>query len=139
MPTSLIDRIYPPPDYRRTPLSLLRWWESRRIFYNRCVGAAGLVTLSGVFILLPIRGVLMGPGLLMAVGAYAALANLCYTFGWCAEVAARAAWGREAPDMGPFLFRQGLFFSVALTLLPLFITVLVTVLRIIITVVSLGP
>ena len=134
MSTSLIDRIYPPPDYRRTPLSLLRWWESRRLFYNRCVGAAGLVTLGGIAILWPIQGVPIGPGLVIAVVVYAALANLCYTLGWCAEVAARAAWGREAPDMGPFLFRQGLFFSVALTLLPLFVTVLVTALRVVITV-----
>mgnify|MGYP006185653499 CR=1 FL=1 len=44
--SSLVETLYPLPDLRRTPLSMLRWWESRRLRYNLLVGSAGLVTLS---------------------------------------------------------------------------------------------
>lgn len=38
--------LFPLPDYRRTPTSLLAWWESRRLTYNLFVGGAGVVTLA---------------------------------------------------------------------------------------------
>ena len=62
---SLIDRLYPLPDYRRSTLSLLRWWESRRWFYNRAVGSAGLVTLAGMMILHPNRAEFIAPELVI--------------------------------------------------------------------------
>jgi hypothetical protein len=120
--SNLIEALYPLPDYRRTPVTLVRWWESRRFLFNRVVGATGLVTLSGMFVLfalppypqvMPIEILLLGPVL------YGVMANVCYSFGWCVELAARMVWGREAPDMGPVLFRQGVIFSVGVTLLPL--------------------
>jgi hypothetical protein len=82
-----------------------------------------------MFVLHPNRGTLLEPGMVLAVLAYALAANACYTLGWMAEVLARALWGREAPDMGPLLFREGLIFSVGLTLFPLLVAVLVTVAR----------
>ena len=124
---SLVDRLYPLPDYRRTPFTLLRWWESRRLLYNGIVGATGVLTLSGVWLVsalpplsdpLPLRVALTGAVI------YAVLANLCYTLGWGVDLLARWLWGRQAPDLGPVLFRQGLIFSVGLTVLPLFVFVL---------------
>ena len=50
--TDLMQILYPLPDARQTPVSLLRWWEARRLFYNKVVGATGLVTLTGT----PLRG-----------------------------------------------------------------------------------
>src|ERR671916_397853 len=97
----LVDTLYPAPDLRRTPLSLLVWWESRRLAYNRAVGSAGLVTLAG-FVLLAV------------VVIYGILANVCYSAGWLVELLARRVWGREAPYLGPWLFREGLIFSVGL-------------------------
>ena len=41
------------------------------------------------------------------------------SFGWLAELLARAAWGTRAPNMGPLLYRQGFIFSIGLTLLPI--------------------
>lgn len=129
--SQLVDVLYPLPDLRRTPLSSLRWWESRRLFFNKVVGSAGLVTLAGVSFL-----TLLPPGTMggieplgMVVGAmvYGIAANVCYTMGWMAELVARAVWGRQAPDMGPLLFRQGLIFSVGLTLLPLLVTAMLWV------------
>ena len=127
--TSLIDTLYPVPDLRRTPLSLLMWWESRRLFYNRVVGATGLFTVFGMFVVSPQRVHLFEPMTLVVVLVYGVLANACYSLGWLTELMARWTWGDQAPDMGPLLFRQGLIFSVGLTLFPLGLTVLYAMLR----------
>jgi hypothetical protein len=116
--------LFPLPDYWRTPLSLLRWWESRRLVFNVAVGGAGLVTLGVVAVvgLLPPAG-LPAPGawgrLIGGAVVYGLMANLCYSLGWTAEMVMRALWGEEAPYAGPALFRQGLSFAVGLTLLPI--------------------
>lgn len=131
--SSLVETLYPLPDLRRTPLSMLRWWESRRLQYNLIVGSAGLVTLSvfsAASVLLPWAN--FGPpgAVLTAVAIYALLANGCYTLGWFIEVAARIVWGAQAPRMGPLLYREGLIFSVGVTLLPILVMTLATLLRI---------
>jgi hypothetical protein len=133
--SQLVEVLYPLPDIRRTPLSLLRWWESRRLTYNKAVGAAGLVTLAGFSIMallppnpMPVRDL---PALAVGAAIYGILANGCYSLGWLAELAARRVWGRRAPDVGPLLFRQGLIFSVGLTLLPLLLAVLIWVIRVV--------
>jgi hypothetical protein len=116
--------LFPLPDYRRTPVSLLRWWESRRLAYNAAVGGAGLVTLGvvGVVGLLPPAlhpRLFEWPQVLAGVVVYGVLANVGYSLGWTAEMAMRLLWKEEAPDAGPALFRQGLSFAVGLTLLPI--------------------
>ena len=116
--------LYPLPDYRRTPWSLLRWWESRRAAYNAIVGGTGLVTLGvvGVVGLLPPAlhpRLVHWPQVLVGVVVYGALANVCYSLGWTAELAMRLLWKDEAPDAGPALVRQGLSFAMGLTLLPI--------------------
>jgi hypothetical protein len=130
--SSLANVLYPVPDIRRTPLSTVRWWESRRLTFNKAVGSAGLVTLAGMsfFFALPPFSTAM-PLSFMAAGAaaYGIAANVCYTLGWLTELLARAAWGRDAPDVGPLLFRQGLIFSVGLTLLPVFVSAFAWVAR----------
>ncbi|HYH80822.1 MAG TPA: hypothetical protein VEX86_13565, partial [Longimicrobium sp.] len=117
---------------RRTPLSTLRWWESRRLVFNKAVGTAGLVTLAGVsvFVLLPPYASPMSlPMLLVAAAVYGLAANGCYSLGWVAELLARRVWGRSAPDIGPLLFRQGMIFSVGLTLLPILLMAVLWVAR----------
>ena len=134
--SQLVEALYPLPDIRRTPLSSLRWWESRRLFYNKVVGAAGLVTAAGVSVvsLLPPHPVPVAPLPLIAASVvYGVLANGCYSAGWLVELLARKVWGRQAPDLGPILFRQGLIFSVGLTLFPLLLVCLLWVLRVIVT------
>jgi len=119
--SSLVETLYPLPDLRRTPLSTLRWWEARRLRYNLVVGAAGLVTLTnfGLFGLTIAGDGYPAPLELIAMSmVYGAAANVCYTFGWMLEMVARAIWGRQAPLMGPLLYREGMIFSVGVTLLP---------------------
>jgi hypothetical protein len=133
--SKLIEHLYPLPDYRRSPLTLLRWWESRRLFFNRAVGMAGLVTLGGVELLsaMPPHGMAIPLLPLVAISvAYGVAANLFYTLGWAAEVVARWLWGSNAPELGPLLFRQGLIFSVGLTLFPLMLAMLLWAARVLI-------
>jgi hypothetical protein len=120
--SNLVNVLYPLPDFRRTPLSTVRWWESRRLTFNKAVGSAGLVTLAGMsflFALPPYSSPMPLTFMLFGVAVYGIAANVCYTLGWMIELLARAAWGRSAPDMGPLVFRQGVIFSVGLTLMPL--------------------
>jgi hypothetical protein len=135
-----VDVLYPVPDLRRTPLSSLRWWESRRLLFNKVVGATGLVTLAGVsvfFILPPGTMGELDPLAMVAFSvAYGITANACYTLGWLAELAARAVWGRRAPDLGPLLFRQGLIFSVGLTLLPVLLVAMIWIVHIVLSIAS---
>lgn len=133
--SQLVEVLYPLPDIRRTPLSLLRWWESRRLVFNKAVGAAGLVTLAGfsIMALLPPNPMPVSnlPALLFGAAVYGILANGCYSLGWLAQLAAQRVWGRRAPDIGPLLFRQGLIFSVGLTLLPLLLAGIIWVARVV--------
>jgi hypothetical protein len=127
----LVDALYPAPDLRRTPISTLLWWESRRLTYNKAVGSAGLVTLAGFLLLVPRPALMPSVDLLAVVVIYGVLANVCYTGGWLVELLARRVWGREAPYMGPWLFREGLIFSVGLTLFPLLLMIFVSVVRLV--------
>jgi hypothetical protein len=114
--------LYPVPA-RRSVGSIIRWWEGRRLAYNVVVGATGIATLMVVTAL-----ELLPPGshgLLAPLGAvliYAAVANVCYTAGWVLEALAHTIFGDELLPFGPALFRQGLLFSVGLTLLPIVVS-----------------
>lgn len=136
--SSLVEVLYPVPDLRRTPLSTVRWWESRRLVFNKAVGAAGVVTLAGVALIvaLPPYASSVSWEMLVAAAVYGVAANVCYTLGWMAELLARRVWRRSAPDLGPLLFRQGLIFSVGLTLLPLLVAVGIWMARIVAAIVS---
>jgi len=111
--------LFPPADQRRTTLSLLSWWESRRLTFNAIVGGTGLVTLLVVYFISFIPPSARMPLDWRPIAAYAVLANICYTFGWGIEALAQRVWGEKCPKLGPALFRQGVAFSVGLTLLPI--------------------
>jgi len=123
--------LFPPADYRRTTLSLLTWWESRRGTFNLVVGATGLFTMLVMKLI-----AFIPPGVHVwfdwrPIVAYGVLANVCYTFGWGIEAVAQRIWGDKCPALGPALFRQGLAFSVGLTLLPILLISFTWVLRLI--------
>lgn len=127
--TMLGDVLFPRAADRRSALSILSWWESRRGVFNLIVGGTGLFTL------LVVRLVsLIPPGVPFmfdwrVILAYGLLANVCYTFGWAAETAAQRLWGDRVSPIGPALFRQGLAFSIGLTLLPTLLVSLTWVVR----------
>ncbi|MCL4865625.1 MAG: hypothetical protein KJZ47_07005 [Gemmatimonadales bacterium] len=124
MATSLADFLYALPAPSRAPLAVIKWWESRRLAYNYMVGSAGLVTLAAISMLKMLPGGLPGGGppagfLLGGALVYGVLANLCYFLGPIAELLCYRLLGEDAPRVGPVLYRQGLSFSIGLTLLPI--------------------
>jgi hypothetical protein len=117
--TALVRLLYPLPDIRRSPLTLLGWWESRRPAYNLVVGMTGLVTVAvtdTIFWLTP--GVHLHVPLFVIV-AYGLAANVCYSLGFGIELLLERLWGGDVAPVGPVRFRQGLLFSVGVTLLPI--------------------
>jgi hypothetical protein len=127
--------LYPLPAARRDWWSQLNWWESRRLAYNVVVGSAGLFTLGVVSVLMWIPPHAI-PGFfpILPVVAYGVLANVCYTFGFAIERALAWLWKNDrepAPDAGPVLFRQGVLFSVGLTLLPVGLAVVQYIARVV--------
>ena len=106
--------------------SVIRWWESRRLFYNLWVGGAGLLTLgvaAAISFLPPF------PFWLRGVFVYGVMANLCYSLGAPVDLFLRRFMGRHAAVAGPVLFRYGFVFAMGLTLLPIPLTVIGWVLR----------
>ena len=118
--TTLTRLLFPLPAIQRSPATLLGWWESRRPAYNAIVGTAGLFTLATVQLVdwLPPH-VLRIAVPWQAVIAYGVVANACYSCGFLLELLCEGAWHGEVAPVGPALFRQGLIFSVGLTLLPI--------------------
>jgi hypothetical protein len=112
--------LFPAPAEVRDTATIFRWWESRRLTYNIAVGGAGLITIAAmkfIAMLPPLSAHIpvFWPGVL----AYGVFANLCYSLGFMVEAAMQRAWHDETPRVGPALFRQGLVFSVGLTLFPI--------------------
>src|SRR5205807_3249593 len=100
------------------------WWESRRIVYNAVVGATGAVTIAVLVASSMIRGDDCGipsPPLfaLLAIVAYGAMANVCYTLGELTELAARVILGKDgASELARVSFVAGVLLSVVLTISP---------------------
>jgi hypothetical protein len=113
--------LYPLPARRRSAGAVLLWWEQRRLPYNLIVGSVGCGTVVLVSVIASLPGSVGTPPLLLLLGGsvvYGVMANLCYCLGPVTELAMYRLWGEAAPRAGPALFRQGLSFSVGLTLFP---------------------
>ncbi len=116
----LVRLLYPLAARSRTPVAVIGWWERRRVTFNLVVGTSGLFSLGLVNMILglpPLSGPVPGIPILPAL-AYGILANVLYSAGWGTELLFNAWWRKDPPEIGPVLFRQGLIFSVGLTLLP---------------------
>ena len=118
--SALTRLLFPAPAEVRSTGAIFRWWESRRLTYNAVVGATGLVTIAAMKLiaLLPPLSTNL-PVFWPGVAAYGLFANLFYSLGFATEAAMQRAWHDETPRVGPPLFRQGLIFSVGLTLFPI--------------------
>ena len=117
--SALTRLLFPAPAEVRNTAGIFRWWESRRLTFNLAVGATGLVTLAAIKVIAALPPLSLSlsvfwPGVLV----YGFFANLFYSLGFVTEAAMQRAWHEETPRVGPALFRQGLVFSVGLTLFP---------------------
>jgi hypothetical protein len=98
-------------------MTILRWWESRRLRFNLFVGIVGIVTW---FLVLIAGSAAVKPGvdfeepLAMIFGPflYGIMANLCFSLGPAFDM----IFYRGRPRVR--LFKSGLIFSLVLTSLP---------------------
>jgi hypothetical protein len=124
--SALASVLFPEPTLRRSPLAVLRWWESRRLTYNAVVGATGLFTLLVLHLVFFRLEFLLNPRPWLGALAYGVAANLCYSLGAPTEILLERWLGRRAYGLGPALFRHGLVYSVGLTLFPVALGTFIT-------------
>jgi hypothetical protein len=128
--TAVEKYFFTPLYYPRSSWSVLRWWESRRLLFNLCVGGTGLLSLGTATLIAhlpPHAGAFPTPWGVVLV--YGVLANLGYTLGPVTDLALRRALDERAPAVAPVLFRYGFVFSLGLTLLPIPVAALGWLLR----------
>jgi hypothetical protein len=134
----LTEFLFAAPASRSTP-AIITWWERRRLAYNACVGAAGLVSLGTVgFVNALTGGDAMFPEALVVAAVFGVAANICYCFGPAAELLFEKLWGRRVLPTGPMLYRMGLTFSVGLALFPTLLTLMMGVVRVALAVLGLN-
>jgi len=112
--------LFSPLYYPRSRWAVVRWWESRRLFYNLVVAGAGLLTIAaGYFFtaLPPYPGHFRGVGL--AVLIYGLMANLFYSVGAPVDLFLRRHLKDHGGPVAQALFRYGVAFAIGLTLLPI--------------------
>ncbi|HEY0796899.1 MAG TPA: hypothetical protein VGD64_14095 [Acidisarcina sp.] len=107
---------------------VIRWWESRRFFYNVIVGCTGIITcilmIACALTAEPVVGEAIGipdGGIwgIFAIFFYGILANVFYTGGWISELALRTKITADrSAAFGVKAFRAGVAFSIFITLCP---------------------
>jgi hypothetical protein len=117
-PGMTLQKVLFEPTLVRSPLRVVQWWESRRLFYNVVVGTAGIGSAICMTIVDSFFRGSFSPIPWQPIVIYGVLANVCYTSGWVVENLAERWLQRPVYGLGPALFRYGLAFSVGLTLLP---------------------
>ena len=102
-------RVMAVPAEPRNFFSVVRWWESRRAFYNVVVGSIGMFMASLVCLRYQLSGFVLVWVLLICM-VYAVVGNLCYTLGLPLELVARSIY--KFNRYGPILFTLGLALSI---------------------------
>jgi hypothetical protein len=121
------------PRFKRDkPLSgageVIRWWESRRFFFNVLVGSTGVIACALLIVCAFTADSVVGEPIGMPDGpllgvfgivVYGILANVFYTGGWITELLMRTAVTAQRTNaFGLKAFRIGVAFSVFITLCP---------------------
>jgi hypothetical protein len=105
------------------PGDAIVWWERRRVAFNIVILVAGAFSLFAIqFIaamLTRIGADVMQPaGIASFVILYMLGVNVCYTLGWVTELLWSDGDTARTELLRPAVYRWGLTFSVAITLLP---------------------
>jgi hypothetical protein len=115
--TALKDFFAKPP-VPETTAAIIKWWESRRLYYNAIIFAEILFILV-LFTCLGLRRrakfnpiKMPAGGLSIAMLCLQLPANIWYTGGWIAEVFLRHLWPGMSPGFGPWALRLGIGFSI---------------------------
>jgi hypothetical protein len=110
------------------------WWERRRLAFNLIVLMAGACTIfvlrvCGSLLVRLGADVIEPSGLLPGILVYALGVNICYTLGWVTELLWSDGDTSRTGALRPTVYRWGLTFSVAVTLLPAFVVPLLWLMR----------
>ena len=105
------------------PGDAIVWWERRRIAFNVVILFAGALTLLLIQVIHAVLArfgadVSMPAGLVSLVIFYMLAVNVCYTLGWVSELLWSDGDTARTELLRPAVYRWGLVFSVAITLLP---------------------
>jgi len=99
--------------------TILRWWESRRLYFNAIIFGEILI-LTLLFTLVELgrhkksKAIKMPASVMNVSFLYLQLpANIVYTGGWLLEVLLRWMWPGMSPGFAPWALRIGIGFSVA--------------------------
>ncbi|HEY5253260.1 MAG TPA: hypothetical protein VIJ53_01315 [Acidobacteriaceae bacterium] len=121
------------PEFKRelpltSPWEIIRWWESRRVFFNMVVACTGILTCILCIACAVIAESVVGEAIGMPDGPllgvffilfYGILANVFYTGGWIAELTYRTSSTAErSGEFAVKAFRAGMGFAILLTLCP---------------------
>jgi hypothetical protein len=107
----------------RPTFDAIAWWEWRRIPFNVMVVISGAASFAAILL---VGARLVNPGedvvepLAVIFGGVAYLigANALYTLGWVTELLWSGGDTRRTEPLRAGIYRKGVIFSVALTLLP---------------------
>jgi hypothetical protein len=105
------------------PGDAIVWWERRRVAFNVVILLAGTFTF---FVIQFIAALLarfgadieQPAGIVSSVIFYLLAVNVCYTLGWVTELLWSDGDTARTELLRPAVYRWGLTFSVAITLLP---------------------
>ena len=101
--TVVVRYFFSPLYYPRDHWAIVRWWESRRLFYNVVVGGAGMLTVAAGIILsgFPHAGV---RDVAIAILAYRLMADLFYSLGAPADYFLRQVLKDDGGPVAQALF-----------------------------------
>jgi hypothetical protein len=128
--TDIVEFLFPAPA-PRSVAGIVGWWERRRLAYNAMVGAAGMVSLTAVALMMMVLGEGLELSILAPAAVFGVMANVCYLLGPALEIGIHRLWGPKVLPVGPMLYRAGLTFSVGLALFPMLILILVGVVNLV--------
>jgi hypothetical protein len=105
------------------PGDAIVWWERRRVAFNVVILLAGTFT----FLVIQFMGAVLArfgadtmqpSGVASYVIFYLLAVNVCYTLGWVSELLWSDGDTSRTELLRPTVYRWGLTFSVAITVLP---------------------
>ncbi len=117
----LLTWLFSIPPGKRSFLSVIGWWEARRIPYNLIVGTVAVGSLGVFFVSISTSGRLQpGEDAIEPLALIAApfIINVLYTTGWLLEVVVNLLSPRGSGASGLRLFKVGLGFSIAVVSIP---------------------
>ena len=128
-----ITNLFRGPRFERNPplvgaSGVVRWWESRRSFFNLTVGCTGFITCVLLIVCAFVADSMVGEPIGMPDGPllgvfgiffYGIAANIFYSAGWVSELLIRAISNdKAATTFALKAFRIGIAFSIFITLCP---------------------